>query len=261
MYLLATFIFAWSTWKHEQTGILLFALLIGALTALRNRNWNWAGVWLALLLIKPNITLIPVVAIAVWLIRRGNWRPVAIMCVLTISLLVVSTMTIPNWYQPFVRPDFGDGLVNVLDGPQIVAIRINTTLSDWLKMLQIDDGIGSAIYASAIAISALILAAVVWRSESLVQVTIASLLVGFAITPYALQYDYPPLTLVLFWATALYPRSMWTITGRAAITFFIASVLFWERPISDGYWIVIGLIGLVIWSWWTGNKKVPPDLL
>jgi hypothetical protein len=38
----------------------------------------------------------------------------------------------------------------------------------------------------------------VWNSETILEVMVASLLVSFAITPYALQYDYPPLTIILF---------------------------------------------------------------
>ncbi|HSM72136.1 MAG TPA: glycosyltransferase family 87 protein, partial [Anaerolineales bacterium] len=38
MNLLATFIFAWSTWKFEQTGILLFAITVETVIAYRKRR-------------------------------------------------------------------------------------------------------------------------------------------------------------------------------------------------------------------------------
>ena len=256
IYLLVTFIFAWITWRYEQTGILLFILLIGALLALQNKNWNWAGIWLALLLVKPNITFILVVTIVIWLIRHGNWQPVIVMCTLTIGLLFASTVTIPDWYQPFFQSDFGEGLSNVLDGPEVVVgIRINTTLNDWLQMFGVGDEIVNVIYALAIVIGIIVLITIILKSESLIQVTVVALLVSFAITPYALQYDYPPLTLVLFWATALYAHSKWVKIGKSAIILFIVSVPFWERPISDGYWIVVALIFLTILSSWSASKR------
>ena len=75
---------------------------------------------------------------------------------------------------------------------------------------------------------------------------VAFLLVSFAITPYALQYDYPPLTIVLYWVMALSSRAG-SIVIPALVLLLISSVLVWERPISDGYWIVIGLAGLSLW--------------
>ncbi len=237
---------------------MLFALLMGALTALQHENWIWAGLWLALLLVKPNVTFIPVATMTLWLLRRGKWQPVVVMCILTIGLLVASTIATPGWYLALLKPDFGQGLTDVLDGPaQVVGSRINTTLSDWLKMFQIGNKASSLIYVSLSVIGAAILALVIWRSQSLTHVTVTSLLAGFALTPYTLQYDNPPLTLVLFWATALYSRSASAKAVGVALTLFIASVPFWERPISDGYWIVIGLIALTLWSWWTANKPRP----
>jgi hypothetical protein len=93
------------------------------------------------------------------------------------------------------------------------------------------------------------------------QVTIISVLITFAITPYALQYDFPPLTIVLFWSTAL---ANYAASKKIPLLIIssIASVLIWERPISEGYWIVIGLCGLASWSWQVNkNKEIPQNLL
>lgn len=262
--LLATFVFAWITWRYEQTGILLFALLIGTLLALQKKRGILAGVWLALLLIKPNITLIPVLTISIWLIRRRNWQPVISMGTLTLGLLSLASLVTPNWYQPFFEPGFFQGLSNVLDSPgKIVAIRINTTLHDWLAAFRVSPEITCAISALAILIGLTILVTITWKSESIIQITVASLLVNFAITPYALQYDYPPLVLVLFWAIALaqYGQKRWIISAGVAIILFVASVPFWERPISDGYWIIVGLVGVTIWNWYNADKSRIPSYL
>lgn len=258
LYVLVTFVFAWITWRYEQTGIILFALLIGTLLALQSKNDILAGIWLTLLLIKPNITLIPVAAIIFWLIRHRRWRPVVSLGILTIGLLVVASIMTPNLYHPFFESGFGQGLFSTLDGPdKIVAIRVNTTLYDWLRMLRVSLEVTRALSALVLLIGLAILGIVTWRSDSIILIVVFSLLVNFAITPYALQYDYPLLTLVLFWDIALsqFGRQQWIKIAEVAITLFIVSVPFWEQPISDGYWIVIGLIGLTICSWHNADKS------
>ena len=111
-YLLATYIFAWHTWRSEQTGIILLALFVATLSALKRKKDWLAGVLLVLLLIKPNITLLPVIAISFWHIRQRNWRPLISMGMLTLVFLIVSFIVTPNWYQPFFEPGFFNGLFN-----------------------------------------------------------------------------------------------------------------------------------------------------
>jgi hypothetical protein len=246
--LLATFIFAWSTWKFEQTGILLFAITVEIVIAHKRQRWNRMGILLAAASIKPNIMLIPVGILCLWLIRNKIYRPVILMTVLLAGLVLLTTILTPGWYQPLLQPNFGQGLTEVLDGPdKTTGIRLNTTLLDWLKVLQIPDDIAFIIYGLAIAISLFVIGKLVWNSKSVLEVTVVALLVNFAITPYALQYDFAPMTVVLFWglALAVYAES---VKIPALLIAFVASVLIWERPISDGYWIVIGLCALVIWS-------------
>ena len=248
MYLLGTFIFAWFTWKFEQTGILLFAITVEIIIAYKNQLWNRMGFLLALSLIKPNVSLIPVGILCLWLIRNKIYRPVILMTALLAGLVILTTMLTPGWYQPLLQPNFGQGLTEVLDGPdKTTGIRLNTTMLDWLKMLQIPDVTAFVIYGLAVAISLFVGSKYVWNSQSILEVTVIALLVNFAITPYALQYDFAPMTIALFWGAALAIHAG-SLKIPAFLIAFVASVLIWERPISDGFWIVIGLCALVIWS-------------
>jgi len=215
------------------------------------------------LLTKPNITLLLVTAIIVWLIRRGRWQPFITMCLVLAGLFLVSTAATPDWYRPLLQPGFDRGLDNVLDGPsRVVGVRINTTMIDWLTMLKLNSTWLAVIYIFASIVGGLTIVFLVGRSDSLMKVVIATLLASFAFTPYALQYDFPLLTLPLFWAMALDFNSRQAMWGKVAFIAFMASVLIWERPISDGYWIVIGMIGLSIWSWMhTPSQSIPEDLL
>lgn len=246
--LLATFLFAWMTWKFEQTGILLFAFSVEILIAFKNRQWDWMGIFLAAALIKPNIMLIPVGLMALWLVRRRIFRPVVVMAVLLLGLIVVTTILTPDWYQPILRPNFGQGLTEVLDGPgRTTGVRLNTTLMDWLKMFQVPQVMRVVLYAVAIAVGVWVSARVIWNSDSFIEANVTALLVNFAVTPYALQYDFPPMTIALFWGMALAVRAG-SLKIPALLLAMTASVLFWEKPISDGYWIVIGLCLLVLWA-------------
>ncbi len=263
LYSLATLIFAWMTWRYEQTGILLFAMLVEALLALRNNHQFRTGLWLALALIKPNVTLLPVAAICLWLLRRRVRRPVAIMGAIVLALVVISLVITPNWFAPFFEPGFSQGLDHELNGPdQIVATRINTTLSAWLAAFHLPDAANRTISVLAFSAGLIFLAIAMWKSNSLIQIMAVSLLVDFAITPYALQYDYPLLVPVFFWTISLigYIKNRWSRLAGVAMVVFIASVLFWERPISDGYWMVLGLIGLAAWERYTVDEaQISPD--
>jgi hypothetical protein len=244
-----TFSFAWITWRYEQAGILVFVLYVALILSLQKQHWVSTGILLALLLIKPNVTLIVVAGVSLWLFRIGQWRAVLVMILTLLLLLSISTTITPDWYQPFFEDGFGQGLSVALDGPdQVVAIRINTTFLDWLRTLGIEDPLRTPIYGLVICVGALAFFWIVYRSESVVELISILLLVSYALTPYALQYDYPPLVIVLFWALSRCVTSPRTWIIGLGLAGFVLSVIFWQQNISWAYWIVIGLIGLVLWS-------------
>jgi drug/metabolite transporter (DMT)-like permease len=79
---------------------------------------------------------------------------------------------------------------------------------------------------------------------------------GLLLTPYALQYDYPPLVLALFWVYGAFPRGRSLQRWLAlAVLVFVFSVPLWERPVYDGYWMLLGIAGLLVylnaslWHW------------
>ena len=246
LFLLGTLLFAWTTWKFEQAGVLLFVLTIEILISYEKRQWHRMGVFMALVLIKPNIMVLPIAALGLWLILNRKWQPVWTALLVLATLVVVTTILTPGWYRPFLQPNFGQGLTEVLDGPgQVTGERLNSTLLDWLKWFSIPETLRYGIYL-VVALAALW---ILWRSlrtsKSILEVTALALLASYAITPYALQYDFPPLVFVLFWALAEL-RNERGKTIPVLIVIFMSSVLIWERPISDGYWIVIGLIALTV---------------
>lgn len=114
LFALATFSFAWITWRYEQAGILVFFMLVELILSIHRQKWIRAGIWMALLLVKPNITLIVVTGISLWLLRKAQWRPVLVMLLTLVVLLSISTAITPNWFQPFTEQGFGRGLTVAL---------------------------------------------------------------------------------------------------------------------------------------------------
>lgn len=249
LYSLATFSFAWITWRYEQAGILIFVILVALIVAVENKHWNRAGFWMALLLIKPNITLIVVIGLSLWLIRRHQWRPVLIMVLWLAGLFAVSTWITPDWYQPFFEEGFGQGLTAVLDGPgNVVALRINTTMLDWMMILGIPSPLRMPIYGLAAAAGVIVLFATIWYSRSFLRVVSISLLVSFALTPYAMQYDNPALIIVVFWALSLCSLSPMGLRIGLPLAAFVFSVIFWQQNISWAYWMIVGSVVLGVWA-------------
>ena len=264
LFLLLTILFAWMTWRYEQIGIVLFALYVAALISLKNGKWIPAGIWMALLLFKPNVTLLPLIFLSVWLLQRKQWRPVVVMAAVLAGLFLVSTLATPDWYKPLLLPGFGGGLTIELDGPKtIVAVRINSSLIDFLGWLHIVGTLRTSLYALAAVSGVVVLSVAARRSKSLLQIVAIALIVGYAITPYDLQYDFPPLAIVLYWALALImliPRKKprWI---ALLLTVFLASIPFWERPISEAYLMVLALGGVVwIAVQGAGKIEIPPNL-
>lgn len=249
LFALTTFSFAWITWRYEQAGILVFTLLVALIWSIQHENWIWSGIWLALLLVKPNVTLAVVTGVGLWLLRKGQWRSVLVMLLTLFVLLAISTWITPDWYQLFFDDGFGQGLTVALDGPdRVVAVRINTTFLDWLRIIGIGTPLHMPIYAVAVCIGIFIFFWAVYHSESLLKTVSILLLISYALTPYALQYDYPPLVFVLFWALSFCASVPRGLAIGLVLAGFVLSVIFWQQNISWAYWMVIGLIVLLIWS-------------
>ena len=249
LFLLSTLTFGWITMRYEQASILVFAIFVLTILSIQNEQWDRTGVWMALLLIKPNITLITVAVLCLWFIRRRQWRPVLVMMAALIILFAAATLITPDWFEPFFASGFWQGLTSALDGPdQVVAVRINTTVFDWLAIFGVEGFLRGAIYGLLAITGFVILAWTVYRVESPLELMGISLLVSFALTPYALQYDYTPLVLVLFWALSLCVSSPTSRRVGLLLAMFVFSVSVWQQNIAWGFWIVVGLAALTVWG-------------
>lgn len=249
MYLFVTFIFAWSTWGSEQVGVLIFLILTFVILSLAREKWLYGGIWMALLLFKPNITAFPVIVLTVWLIMEGKWKPVISMAGSLLFMMTASVLTSPGWYLELLNPDKLSGLSHTLSEsgtPQI--LRYTSTLLDWLAAYGVVGTAAYAVYAITALAGIIITIWAVFRARSLVHLMAAALLVNFALVPYALFYDYPPLVMALFLVNAALsekPRMVWP---QRLMNALVLVSLFVGDNIAYRYWIVLVLaffVGLV----------------
>lgn len=247
-YISLAYLLAWICLRFEQAGILLFFFLSLALWALRGNNYILAGIALALLLTKPSVTLLVfgILLLANW--QRGNHR--VIICTLgsLTILFIASTLVLPGWFLEPLKPDFGLGLAYVLDGPGvIVARRINSTFLDWSAALGFEGNPARVAYASLAVLCLLLIWRAFRRGDEMNYLASLGSALGLVVTPYALQYDYPILAFPLLWIyQALVQTQGWRRLLSIAILGVIFSVLLWERPMSDAYWIPLGVSLLLI---------------
>lgn len=250
MYLFVTVLFAWTTWGFEQVGILIFFLLTLSLLALKKENWLAAGIWLALLLFKPNITALPIAAILLWFILKRNWRPALAAGLSTLLLLAASFLLTPDWLQTLLTPEKLTGLsYKFNESGGLDLIRYNTTLKDWLAVYNVGGALAAVVYAAVAVLGLGILGWTVFRSASLAQVTATALLAAFAVTPYALYYDYPALTLTLFYANDVTLRKPALKWARFALNALVLFSLFVGTTISYRYWTTIAIAALMVFRY------------
>lgn len=261
IWLLVTFVFAWSTWGAEQVGILILFLFTLILLFIRRENWTAVGMCLAVVLFKPNITALPAGMIALWLLlRRKTWKPILFMFGTVAALMVISLIITPGWYVPLFDADKIQGLSYTLDetGGLEVA-RYTTTLTDWLAAYGVGESQSNGIYGFVILLGAVIVLLGLRYSASALEFLALAILVNFMAIPYALFYDYPPLTITLFYGNFLLLKSPSLRWARYAANSFIVAALFVGDIIPYRYWITIILlllVGVGYFASWRNNRPL-----
>jgi hypothetical protein len=202
---------------------------------------------MAMLLTKPNATLLALGFLALALVR-SRWRPLVWALVTLAVLSTVGTLAFPGWFRHLSEPGFGRGLIWLTDGPdRIVSRRRLCTAVHWLEGLGVGPTAAWIIYGGLW----LLVAGLAWWSwtDRTDHVFWASLgvVATLLVTPYALLYDYVPLAVGLLWVY----RSLPPVSGAGrwivfALLAFAFSVLVWAGPESDGYWLALAMAALLV---------------
>ena len=86
-----------------QFSILVGLVLILALWSI-DRRWDvWAGVFLSLTTIKPQMVFTVLVFLLVWALLQRRWRFMASFVVSMVVLVATSMLLVPSWPLDFIR--------------------------------------------------------------------------------------------------------------------------------------------------------------
>jgi alpha-1,2-mannosyltransferase len=233
--------------RAEQISIFLAWCLIVALWAIHRNRAAVCGLALAMLLTKPNVTFFPLAIILLWLIGKRLWRPVTAFLFATGGLVAVSTWAVPGWWTHLLDPSFGAGWRQELTGPgTVVGQRVTATLIDWLSLASLPSWAAIAAYG-LLSLVAIWLAWQAWRGTlPIVQAAQLGCVVGFLITPYAMDYDYALLALPIALLLQAAPRR--PALHLAALLLWVAfyTIHLWGHWMSDAYWMPLILLALTV---------------
>jgi hypothetical protein len=147
---------------------------------------------------KPQALGVTILALTIWAWRRQ--RKIVYWAAGWLALFLgLTSLVFPRWWD-FDKTNFGLGISYYQEQAGIIAgKRVNSTIYDWARYFWHLDNAGIAVLAFlALALGIFIL----WKTwntrNTPVYIAAAATLLTLLITPYALQYDFVPLTLVFF---------------------------------------------------------------
>jgi hypothetical protein len=241
-YSISLLMFAAYCLRSEQAGILLLFGLALSLNGIRQGHPVMAGLGLAIALTKPQATGLAILFLGLWLlVRKPGFVGWAIGWITALTAL--ASLAIPGWWN-VSSEGLGQGLKYQLEGPgQIDSVRVNSTAYDFLNHVLYVPAPARYLVVFLVAVVALGVTLFAWRRlQDVAAVTAASTMATLLLTPYALQYDYVPLTIPLFWIFSQMDslRSLTCLVVIALLSFSF-SVLVWQDWSYQGYWQLLGV--------------------
>lgn len=231
----------------EQAGILL---LFGVALALRSIKYDQpalAGLGLVIIFTKPQATAIAVIVLGLWMLLH---KPKSILWAVAwvIVLTVIASVVMPNWWA-FELEGFGQGLIYQMQGPgQIEFRRVYATVYDFLSHSSSISEVNTYLIAGLLGVVGLMLVGLSWiRIKNPVIIAGSAFLLTLLITPYALQYDFVPLIVLVFWLLMRSSKSIRPVQLAVPLLFVLVfSVLMWQEWSYQGYWQIIGILIMTI---------------
>jgi Glycosyltransferase family 87 len=171
-----------------QTTVVVLFLLALAWHLLDHRHDVLAGLVLAWLTIKPQLTTVLLVAVGVRLIRQRRWAGIATVFIMTAVLCLASSLVIPDWLPRFLAAP------RQTPSPTEYFPWIGNT---WYLLLRSLGAKGCALPAAYVAVAvpmvALVLRGACRPAVPLGHVVAWALVAAFFVAPYARHYDFPVL--------------------------------------------------------------------
>lgn len=249
----ANILFGYGCLVSENSGfVLLFALAL-TIRSIKRDQAALAGLGLILMATKPQTTIFAIIFLGLWALSQ---KPKIILWAMAwfTGLILITTVIFPKWWV-FDMSNFGLGISYGLDGATaITGKRVAATIYDWLRYFWRFDGwryYGGVLLIAACGIYLMVFT---WRNYYDPRyIAAAATFLTLLITPYALQYDFVPLTLAFFLIVKCLPnlkrQTALVIAGLFLITIIVQ---FFAQLQYQAYWIVLCMAGafyLAIKGW------------
>jgi Glycosyltransferase family 87 len=171
-----------------QTAIVVFFLTTLAWRLLQQGRDRSAGVVLAWLTIKPQLTAVLLLGVLLWLARQRRWGAVCAFAVTLAVLCLASTLVVPSWP------------VQMWEAPRQTPIPTEHYPwigNAWFLVLRAVGLNGWLLLVLCLAVALPFTAAVLWtaidRATALSSLLGWGVLAAFFVAPYARHYDFPVL--------------------------------------------------------------------
>jgi hypothetical protein len=175
-----------------QTALLILFLIVLSWKLLEAGRDQAAGVALAWLTIKPQLTGVLLLGILLWSARQRRWGVIGAFTVMMTILMGISTLLVPSWS------------LQMLNAPRQAPPP--TTIYPWignawflvLRSLGLQGWLLGALYlAAAVPAFVAVLRAAFDQTRSLADILSLGLLAAFFVAPYTRHYDFPVLLVPL----------------------------------------------------------------
>ncbi|MFN2375465.1 MAG: glycosyltransferase family 87 protein [Candidatus Binatia bacterium] len=171
-----------------QVAPLVLLLIASAWWLLEKRRDFAAGCVLALLTIKPQLTLLLILAILGWMARQRRWGVWRGAAAATVLLVVASTAAFPGWLPSMLEA------TRVTPMPTAYYPGLGTTWYVTLGALGLSGPLLIVAYMSvAVPLIVALVRAVAREQRCLEDIIGLALIAPFFVVPYARPYDYPVL--------------------------------------------------------------------
>jgi hypothetical protein len=175
-----------------QTAILVLFLAALSWRLLEGGRDRSAGVALAWLTIKPQLTAVVLLGLLLWLARRRRWRVVRSFFLTLAGLALVSTLVVPSWPLEMLRAP------GQTPSPTEYYPWIGNAWLLVLKAVGLPGWLAWALYlAVALTFVGEVVRAALDPACSSLDLMARGLLAAFFVAPYARHYDFPVLLIPL----------------------------------------------------------------
>jgi hypothetical protein len=195
------FIFTLTAVLLGQSSTFVFFMLTLSWRLLEERRDRTAGVALAWLSVKPQLTAILLVGLLIWLLRRRRWQVIGSFVLTAAILAAASAVVVPDWPLQ---------MLNLFRQTPLPTEFIPWMGNTWLLVLKSLGLSGPLLWLAYLLLAVPFLVAVARSAFSplsrLEDLLSLGILAAFFVAPYARHYDFPVLLIPLVVATARLPR-------------------------------------------------------